>query len=110
MSLGFIIAAGIQIKEFSDNQKVKTIIDFGNSLKRELNLASVVKEGYQRTIILPNKVDNSINYTIQNTNSTLIIGAEGYEYSAIIPKVQGELKKGTNSIKKINGSVIIENV
>ena len=106
-SLGFIVVAGIQMKEFSDNKKIETILDFGDSLKKEIGIASVVKNGYEREIYLPEKIDNSINYTIITKNSTLIIKTENYEFAAIIPKTQGSLAKGKNTIKKINNSVAI---
>lgn len=106
-SLGFITVAGIQMKEFSDDKKTETIIDFGNSLKKEIALASIVKNGYKRETYLPDKIDNSIDYTIITKNSTLIIRTDYYEYSAIIPKTQGNLTKGSNIIEKINNLVII---
>lgn len=110
MLLGFITVAGIQLKDFSDNQKINLINDFGYSLKRELVLASIVNDGYQRTVTLPVKIDNTINYSITMQSSILIIETEEYGFSAIVPPTQGVLRKGSNIIRKINNSVIIENV
>ena len=109
-SLAFIIAAGIQLKDFSDNQKIDAVIDFGESLRKEIDIASVVKEGYFRTVVLPDKIGDSINYSIEMGNFTLIIDTDDYVYSAKISDVEGELKKGSNTIKKINNTVKIENV
>ena len=97
-SLAFIIAAGIQLKNFSDNNKIELVVDFGESLTREINLASIVNEGYERTIILPDKIDDSIEYTIEMNGSTIIVNTDYYEFSDIISKTNGELKKGNNTI------------
>ncbi|MBR9700029.1 hypothetical protein GOV09_06225 [Candidatus Woesearchaeota archaeon] len=109
VSLGFIYAAGSHMKDFSDNQKRVAIEDFGESLKNELVLASVVKEGYERTIELPDKIDGTIDYTINVLNSTIVILADKYEFSFIVPKTEGALQKGTNIIRNIDQTVFIEN-
>ncbi len=110
ISLSFIIAAGIQMKGFSDNNKKELIEDFGESLKKEIRIASTVRNGYERKITLPEKIDSSIDYSITMKNSTLIIYTEEYEFVTIIPKTIGNLSNGSNTIRKINGSVYIENV
>ncbi len=110
ISLSFISAAGIQMKGFSDNNKKELIEDFGESLKKEIRIASTVRNGYERKITLPEKIDSSIDYSITMKNSTLIIYTEEYEFVTIIPKTIGNLSNGSNTIRKINGSVYIENV
>ena len=109
-SLGIVIAAGIQLNDFSDNQKIKLVIDFGESVRKEIDLASVVKDGYMRTIELPDKIDGTINYSIEMNSFTLIINTEYYEFDARISETDGELKKGVNIIKRVNNSIKIENV
>lgn len=109
MSLGFIVAAGTQMKDFSDSHKVDTIKDFGNSIQSELELASVVKEGYKREITLPDKIELGIDYNITITNSTLIVMTDIFDYVRIVPQVNGNIAKGKNTITKNNSMVTIEN-
>jgi hypothetical protein len=109
-SLGFIVAAGIQLKEFTENKRVSTINDFGNSLKKEMDMASIVKEGYERKLFLPDEIDETIPYEIQNKNNTLIVAADNFEFSSIIPKTVGNLTKGWNLITKLNNTIFIYNI
>ena len=104
-SLAFVVAVGIQLTDFSDNQKKDTTVDFGDSIRKEMDIASVVKNGYIRKIVLPDMIDDSINYTIQMSNYTLIISTDNYEYSAKISYFEGTLQKGNNTLKKINNTV-----
>src|SRR3989338_9176823 len=76
ISLGFTIAAGIQLKEYSDHKKSEMVREFGRSVQKEIELASIVHEGYQREIILPEKIYDLINYTISLSNVTLSISAD----------------------------------
>lgn len=109
-TFGFIVAAGVQFKDFSDSQKINLVKEMGESVKSEIGLASTVKEGYRREIFLPDKIDGAIGYNISAANSTLIIRAENYEFSAVIPKIEGQLDEAGKSyiISHINNSVKIE--
>jgi hypothetical protein len=108
-SIAFIVAAGDRMKTVSDNKRLDTINDFGKSIKKEIDLASIMKEGYMREFTLPETIDGTIEYSIITKNSTLIINTTDYGYSSIIPKTNGTVAKGKNIIKKINNSVTIEN-
>lgn len=108
ISLVFIAAAGMKMNQFSEKQKSDAVKDFGISIKKEFDLASVVKNGYRREIEIPQEIGQSIPYTISNSNSTLIISTEKKDYTAIIPKVKGTLSKGKNIIKKTNNSIYIQ--
>lgn len=107
--VGFITVSAYQMQEFSDEQNRYIINQFGNSIKMEINLASVVKDGYERTIILPDKIEGSINYTITTGSSTLTISAADNQFVKVIPNINGQLQKGKNTIRKINNTVRIEN-
>ena len=108
MSFGFIFAASIQLKDYSDNEKSEIIQDFGNSIKRELNLAGVVKDGYNRKLTLPEQISGTIDYSITVTGETLIIRTDIEDYSAIVPNTKGTLvKNADNFISKVNNTIII---
>lgn len=109
VSLGFILSASIQISNFTDEKNNEAIADFGNALKTELTLASVVHPGYYRKISLPEKINGKIEYTVEMKNSTIIIVAQKYYFNNIIPNTQGQLQKGNNIIRNQNGVVVIEN-
>ena len=110
MAFGFIFVASVQMKDFSDSKKRTIILDFGDSLKEEMNIASVVFDGYQREISLPEKIDGTIDYSIIMSSSTLVISTEYDDYQGIIPKTTGNLQKGNNIVRKQNGTIFIENI
>jgi len=108
ISFGFITASGIQIKEYSDNQNKAMVEEFASSLKRELDMASVVKEGYERTVSLPEEIDGKILYNISMQGSTLTIITEEYSYSVIIPETEGRFETNKNNlIRNTNNTVVI---
>jgi uncharacterized protein (UPF0333 family) len=109
ITIGFIIAAGIQMKNFSDESKKELVKDFGLYLKKEIDVASVVKDGYKREISLPEKIDGKIDYSIMMENYTLIVFTDVYDFSSIVAKTNGTFDQGKNIITKINGTVIVQN-
>jgi hypothetical protein len=103
------MAAGFHLSAFSENRNRDKVTDFGESIRQELATASAVKDGYQRQYIIPNMIDGTINYTLFMNNSGIFISSDPYTYSAIIPNTTGYLKKGINTIYKINNTIIIKN-
>jgi len=110
LSVGLIAVAGHRMKEFSDKKQEVITNEYIDVLKKELDIASVVKIGYSRTITLPQKIDGTINYTIQMNSSAIIITTNLNSYTRIIPTTQGVLKKGQNIIRRTNTNLVIENV
>ncbi len=107
IAIGFIISAGIQLKNFQDEKTKNTFLDFSNMLRLELQTASTVMDGYIRNITLPEKIDGIIEYQIDLKNSTIIIISNNFEESFTITNLEGNINKGKNTIKKINESIII---
>lgn len=109
-SIGFIYVFGLQLKDYSDRKTIETVNDFGESLKKEIDITSVVKEGYERKINLPEQIDGSINYSVSIISKTLILNTEIREFNYILPATKGSFQKGDNLLKNINKTVVIENV
>ncbi len=103
----FLIMVKMIINDQTKDKDVAEIRDFGYSVQRELILASEVEPGYERQIVIPNKVD-SIEYSINNTERLLIVTFSGSDHIFYIPNVSGTIVKGTNTIRNIGGSVYIE--
>ena len=108
LSIGFVVAAGIQIKDYADAKKHDMTLEFVRSVQAEIELASVVKEGYVRTFELPEKIYGTINYSIGAGNSTLVVSTEQDTFTAIIPTLVGQPRKGRNTITN-NSTVTITN-
>lgn len=109
MSFGLIFAAGTQLGNFRDDRNKELVTDFGSWIKSELDVASVVHNGYIRQITLPNKIDDTIEYTIITNGSAIVIEAEDQTYIGLIPIIQGSIQKGKNTIYRDNQIITIEN-
>jgi len=104
-----IILAGILYSlsyTYSEEKNLNRLRDLGYSLQSELILASEVEPGYERTIILPDKV-NGVDYAISQTENDLIITYKGTELLFPIPLVSGTLTKGSNTIRKTDANTVV---
>jgi len=102
----FMLASLGQIKEFQDKGEYILIKDMALKLQTEVTLAATSEDGYQRQFTLPDKLEETINYsvTIKN-NETLIVHSDKSLYAVSIPKVIGNITKNTNTITKTGGVV-----
>ena len=107
MSIIIVAISVNEIKNFRDKKEFDLIKDLGLKLQKEAVIANYVEDGYQRTFSIPQKLEGSFNYTIKNTNGTIIINASKTSFSAAIPFVDGNFTKGNNKIKRTNGKIYI---
>jgi len=109
ISIAVIAVAGYQLENYNKRIETYRIKDLGESLKKEIETAAIVQDGYIRLLDVPETIEYNINYTLTSSATSIYIQGEHYSYSAIIPPIIGSIQKGTNTIKKINGEIIIEN-
>ena len=102
----FMLASLGQIKEFQDKGEYILIKDMALKLQAEVTLAATSEDGYQRQFTIPDKLEETINYsvTIKN-NETLIVHSDKSLYAVSIPKVIGNITKNANTITKTGGVV-----
>jgi len=100
---GFVVV----MNDAREDQVYAELKDFGFKMQRELILASEVHEGYSRNIYLPEFI-GKIEYTITNSNRVLIITSGDIDFPFPIPNTNGIMIKGNNTIRNINGVVVIE--
>lgn len=85
------------------------INNLGVSLQQEFLLASELENGYQRTIVVPETLNN-LPYTIflgseSNATSYLAIEFQGLEFVYSLPTINGIIQKGDNHLTKINNTL-----
>jgi len=80
--------------------------DLAYKIKGEVELASEVNDGYQRTFTIPSEI-NFKEYNLSVTNFELTIKLDEFEFSLFLPEYNGNLQKGANIIKKQGGDVYI---
>lgn len=103
----FVALSGNEIKEFHGNREYLLIKDLGLKLQKEVTIASAVEDGYRRSFSLPETLESSLAYSVNNTNSTVTINSQNTVFSAALQPVVGNFTKGTNTIRKIDGIVYI---
>jgi len=78
--------------------------DLAYSIQNEINLASQVREGYNRTFSLPDELDGN-EYTITTYENEFRVSTNGMDFSLRIPKINGTIKKGNNTITNKGGII-----
>ena len=105
-----IILNHIFVKNVDERVHIE-LENLGRSLQQELLLASEMETGFERTFVLPEKI-NGREYSIELGNSSsnkkyLAIKHNYYEHYFIIPMFNGTITKGNNTIQKTSTSITI---
>lgn len=108
-SLIILVGFAVVMNDTREDETNAEIKDFGFKLQRELILASEVHEGYSRNIFIPEFIGKH-EYTITNNDRILIISKDegDIDFPFPIPETNGTFVKGNNTIRNINGVVVIE--
>jgi hypothetical protein len=78
--------------------------DVALSVKAELSLAVALEDGYQRAFFVPLTLDGTEYNVSQDAGSIMFSTAEA-EYVVSVPPYSGNLTKGNNVIRKVDGQV-----
>lgn len=101
-----IIQQQIAFKKFEEiNRDFK---DVAENVQEEINLAKSASDGYMRDFEVPETV-NGLNYEINISDDLIFIKSESGKYALSLPvsNVTGDLVKGSNSIQKVSGEVLL---
>ena len=92
--------------QFSEEKNIERLTDLGYSLQNEVILASEVEYGYERIVVVPDKVGTA-DYTIGAASNAIVITYKGNDLLFLVPNVTGSFSKGTNTIRKTDANMII---
>jgi len=90
-----------EVQTDTDYFKLK---DVALSVKAELNLAVALDDGYQRAFFIPLTLDG-LEYNISRENGFLEFSSANAEYTVSVPPYDGNVSKGNNVIRKVDGVV-----
>ena len=95
------------LNNFRNQKENEDIKDLALKLQQEVIIAAGVEDGYVRSFNIPDKLD-SINYSLYIYNSSLLLvqSKNGF-YLVQIPRIVGNISKGTNIINKTNGIIYV---
>ena len=102
----FMVASKDQVKEINTEKEQILVKDLAFKVQNEINLAAVLDDGYSRNFEIPNKLE-TIDYAISTEGGILTISTANEDSVLFIPKVNGSIQKGANSIRKENGILYI---
>ena len=104
----FVALSVNEVREFRDAKEFLLIKDLAFKLQKEVSIAATVEDGYERSFIIPEKLENIVDYFVVIGNNTLTINSSKSVFSVAVPKTAGKnFTKGSNKIEKIDGVVYI---
>ncbi len=95
----------------ADNVKRKIEIsarDVALGIQDEIALATASSDGYVRNFIVPNNIEG-IDYDANIVEGSVYLRMDGVNYAIALPvfNVTGDVMKGDNLIRKVNGAVYL---
>lgn len=77
-----------------------------SQIQQEILIASSVRDGYQREILLPANI-HSHPYEIEISPTAVFVSVDDYQAVRTIPTITANMSPGRNVISKQSGEVII---
>ena len=104
----FVLALQYNISDRTRENKNLAIREIALAVQDEINLASESTDGYLREFRIPEKVIN-LDYEINVTEGVVYVRTVDGKYAVSYPTpdVFGDVQKGTNTIRKIDGEVYL---
>ena len=104
----FVGASAKEVGELKDTKDFFLIKDLGLKLQKEVSIASYVEDGYEREFTLPDKLENSVDYSIVNKNNSIIVNSSKTVFSVRVPLMYGKnFTKGSNKVERISGKIYV---
>ncbi|MBI2135348.1 hypothetical protein HYU09_05125 [Candidatus Woesearchaeota archaeon] len=107
----FVGVSAREIGELRDTKDFLLIKDLGLKLQKEVGIAAYVEDGYVREFTLPDKLDNSVDYSIVNIlgkNNSITISTSKTVFSVRVPLMYGKnFTKGSNKVERISGKIYV---
>ena len=102
----FFIAIQINISDKMKETKDIVVKEIAKTVQDEINLASQSDDGYYREFEIPNEIQgDDYNITIIEDLVYLKTADEKHAIALPVKKINGQIAKDKNIIKKINGEV-----
>ncbi len=104
MLIIFVSSTSDHTEKLNRQRDYIIIKDVAYKIQNEIILASQVKEGYNRTFYLPYEFDGK-EYEIATYENQFTVIMNEMEFSLRIPKINGTIKKGNNTITNKGGII-----
>lgn len=91
---------------YSQEKAVFAIQRQALELQKEFLTASIVHDGYERTLSIPERA-HGFNYTLNYTPGYLTLTFKGATATVAIPNASGNITKGMRTLRKQNGMITV---
>lgn len=105
IGLLFLLSANTLFAGINEDQRRTAIDEVGYAIQDEIILATTVQDGYQRTILVPERADR-FTYTLTSTATAVRIASGTTIITYTHPPIIGQIQKGRNLIAK-DGNVTV---
>jgi len=106
ITVAFGVIAGDRLTDLRSQQTTVQLQNVAVTVKNEIEIAHSVEPGYLRTFSLPDYLGNK-NYTIGIQNNFVTVSIGNNQLSLAVQPVNGTIQKGLNTIRKFEGSVVL---
>ena len=106
MGVLFVIYGNISDKNKANLDTL--IVDLASSVKNEISIASTAGDGYTRSFNIPGLLIGN-EYSISINASSIYVRTNDGKHAVALPvaNVTGQIMKGDNVIKNVNGTVFL---
>ena len=96
------------LSDRADTRTNEYFFEFAESIRQEIVLAHEASDGYERNFLLPETI-NKRYYDMEIQGSWIVMKSDDERFSLSVPvlNVTGNLQKGNNVIKNVNGEVFL---
>ena len=101
-----IYVMGDYYNTYYDEREYTIMEDFAKSIQTEISVVAQLEDGYVREYTLPTTLRGK-SYNITNDQDFISIQVGKRYYTLQVPKIQGNLSKGTNIIEKKDDLICI---
>lgn len=106
MLMLFLTSIRDQAIDLNQRKDFVLLKDLAYKVQYEINIATQVKSGYNRTFFIPEKLNNK-DYTINIEKNEIIVSLEKLEFFLNIPEINGNINKTNNIIKNVGGVIYL---
>ena len=104
--LGFLGIISDRQSILQDRRQLILIKDIAYRIQSEIDVASIVEDGYSRNFTLPQTIEG-LPYTAIIVNDTLAVFSSKFDYTLFFPQVRGSLNPIYNNIRREEGVICL---
>lgn len=103
-----LVALAVNMEQARAERGAVALQGMARAIQRELLLAAVVEDGYERRFTIPQRVDGNLFFVANDASTVTLSLADGQSYTELVPEVTGSLAVGENRVRKVGGQILVD--